>query len=290
MPIHVTTRDKRDVVTFLSDVDVDFVSLVDHGANWTPFTSIKHDATGVSLMPGQIIQAIIMPLEVDIIELERLYGEEWFGQVDIAKKEEFEATVRYVQRDDADFEEFEREAAFVLKDIADTGGHFVVGTLKADKRNEPALEIPLRLLTNGDESVDSNSRPNADKGENCMTVDEITKLVAESTAAAEARMWENVEKRLAELDRQPKPDKAGQWLDGTNSDDADTTHGAGKSDSQGTFAGIVQRLDELSAQLKQVAEKQDALEHAAVGRRSTPEDSVVSGGMASPFKGMFAGL
>jgi hypothetical protein len=231
-----------------------------------------------------------MPLEVDIVELERLYGEEWYSQVSTAKREEFAAKVRYVQREESDFEEFQRDAAFFLTDIADTGGHFVVGTLKAGKRNEPALELPSRPVGRDHGSVEANRSPHNDKGDNCMTVDEIQNLVAESTAAAEARMMEKVEKRLEGLDRGPEAGATRQSPDRTTPDNADTNDAAGKSDSQGSLEGIVRQLEALSAQVKQVAEKQDALEHAAVGRRSMPEDSVNRGGMVSPFKGMFAGM
>ncbi len=289
MPIHVTTRNKRDTVTFLSDVDVDFVSLVDHGANWTPFTLIKHHAVGVSIMPGQVIQAIIMPLERDIAELQRLYGQEWFNRVDTAKREDCTDEVRYVQREESDFEEFDRDAAFILHDIGDTGGRFVVGTLKAGKRNEPALEVPTKLTAGDHESVETNRSPNDDKGE-CMTVDEITNLIAESTAAAEARMMEKVEKRLGEVERASQVNESRQPAGELNPDNADTDDPAGKSDSQDSLEGIIRQLDALSDRVKKVVEKQEALEHAAVGRPSMPEDSSIGRGPVSPFRGMFAGL
>lgn len=291
MPIHVTTRNKRDIVTFLSDVDVDFVSLVDHGANWTPFTSIKHDAAGAYLMPGQIIQAIIMPLEADIFELERLYGEEWFSRVNTDKRETYADKVRYVQRDESDFEEFERDAAFILKDIGDTGGHFVVGALKAGKRDEPVLKLPAGPIGQSQGYVvEANRNPHDDKGDNCMTVDEIKSLVAEYGAVAEARMMEKVEKRFADLDRGPENDEEHKSADRRKSFSTNTNDTVDKSDFHGSPEGIIRQLETLSAQVKQVAEKQEALEHAAIGRRSVPEDSARLGGYASPFKGMFAGL
>lgn len=95
-------------------------------------------------------------------------------------------------------------------------------------------------------------------------------------------MTETLEKRLSALDR-------GQGA-GTGPDNGDIDDSAGKSDDRGSLEKILGQLDELSAQVTQIAEKQDALEHAAVGRRSSPEDPVIRGEAGSPFRGMFAGL
>lgn len=241
-------------------------------------------------MPGQVIQAIIMPVQQDIVELKHLYGEEWFGRVRTAKREDRADEVIYVQREESDFEEYDRNAAFILQDIGDTGGRFVVGTLKAGKSGEPALEMPERLTAGDHESVETLRSHTDDKGDECMTVDEVANLIAESTAAAEARLMERVEKRLAEAGRPRPNDEPQPGTDRSDPDNADTNGPAGKSDSRDSIEGIIRQLDSLSARVKHTAEKQEALEHAAMGRRSSPEDPSMGRGPASPFKGMFAGL
>lgn len=141
MPVQVETRAKRDVVTLLSNVDVGFVSLVKHGANWTPFTAIKNDCGDVE-MAGQVIQAILMPTDKDVNDLKDLYGDAWFSRVKTGDVEKHEHFTRFIQRAEEDFSETTREAAFHLVDAGRTGGYFVCGTLKAEKASADALTVP----------------------------------------------------------------------------------------------------------------------------------------------------
>ena len=46
-------------VTFLTDVDVEFVSMVKHGANRTPFKILKSDKGGADM--NKVIQAVLIP-------------------------------------------------------------------------------------------------------------------------------------------------------------------------------------------------------------------------------------
>lgn len=137
MPVIVKTRPKRDVVTFLSGVDVEFVSLVRHGANWTPFTAIKTDS-GDSCMAGQVVQSILVPVGMDLAVLEDVYGSEWFSQVKTNDTQLLDALVRFVQRTADDFE----PPAFHLVDAAQTGALFVCGLLKADRDDGTSLRLP----------------------------------------------------------------------------------------------------------------------------------------------------
>lgn len=137
MSVKITAQPKRDVVTFLSDVDVGFVSLVKHGANWTPWTTIKND--GKVNMPGQVIQSILLPIDRDISTLKEQFGDEWFGRVKSDQPKQFKALKRYTQLSEELFQEHARGAAFRLTDIPG-GGFFVSGSLKAAKAD--ALMVP----------------------------------------------------------------------------------------------------------------------------------------------------
>lgn len=137
MPVSLVTRAKREMVTLLSNVDVGFVSLVKHGANWTPFTAIKTDS-GDSGMAGQVIQSILMPAEADLGALREAYGEEWFNRVKTEDAETLDHFVRFTQRGEDEF----NAAAFHLVDAAGTGAFFVCGALKAEKQDAAALMIP----------------------------------------------------------------------------------------------------------------------------------------------------
>ena len=291
MPIHIATRGKRDIVTFLSDVTVDFVSLVDHGANWSPFALIKHDARGEVFMPGQVIQAIVMPVEMDVDRLRRLYGDEWFTMVRTDKRHHSSTRVRYTQRNESDFEEYERNAAFVLRDIADTGGHFVVGTLRAEKRTEPALMLPWAGISTSNSAEPLTRSSNHTGGNNRMTADEIRELVRVSLADAEAGIRKDIETRLEEMETRLDAIEG----DGASADASadETTSGAATKTQQlqSALGDVMKELETLGSRISNLAEKQESLEHATVGRPSSSEDAVPGERTTrvSPFRGMFAG-
>lgn len=292
MPIHVTARDKRDIVTFLSDVTVDFVSLVDHGANWSPFALIKNSTRGDVPMPGQVIQAIVMPLEMDIAHLRNLYGDEWFNRVQTHKRDNFAKKVRFTQRDETDFEEYDKKAAFVLRDIADTGGHFVVGTLKSEKRSEQALMLPSLRTPPINQATPEKRSKRDPGGNNPMTTDEIKKLIATSLAETEARIIEEVRRRVEDLQTRVKAIEEKAELAEAPSQDSASGTATKTAKQQGAMADIIEQLEALNGRIKSVAEKQESLEHTALGRPSTSEDTVLGGRTTrvSPFRGMFAGL
>lgn len=136
MSIKITAKPKKDVITLLSDVDVGFVSLVKHGANWTPWAAIKNEG---NTMPGQAIQSILMPIDKDISALKEQFGDQWFALVKSDDTVKFKEWKRYVQIPEDAFQEHSRGAAFKVTDIPG-GGMFVCGTLKAAKAD--ALTLP----------------------------------------------------------------------------------------------------------------------------------------------------
>lgn len=147
MAVQVTQEPREQVVTLISDVKLDEVSLVRHGANWTPFTIIKAEGKpkGASQMPGQVIQAILMPVGKDIESLREQLGDEWYAGVKTDRCIKSDGWNRYEQRPEADFvqHELEGQVAFKLLDIP-TGGMFVAGELTKDaqKADGDALLVP----------------------------------------------------------------------------------------------------------------------------------------------------
>jgi hypothetical protein len=175
MPVTVKTRPKRDVVTFLSGVDVEFVSLVKHGANWTPFTAIKTDA-GDRCMAGQVVQSILVPVGMDLSVLKDVYGSEWFSQVKTHDAQSLDALVRFVQRSEDDFE----APAFHLVDAAQTGALFVCGLLKADKDEGTSLRLPEVPMSKA--RVEASTQvPPSFADEFCSKIDEYIRTIENVT-------------------------------------------------------------------------------------------------------------
>ncbi|MBM3299002.1 MAG: hypothetical protein FJY85_03510 [Deltaproteobacteria bacterium] len=302
MPVQVKTRVKRDVVTLLSDVDVGFVSLVRHGANWTPFTAIKTD-TGDVKMPGQVIQAILMPVDTDISVLQEIYGEEWFSQIRTDLIEKYDHFVRFTQRPEEDFCEAGCGAAFHLLDAARTGGYFVCGTLKAEKKDSNALLPPVTdhrandLPSNlpGEQDSPEDTGNDANRGRE-MTKEEIQLIVTETVAEEVKSILRDevadvlkegltkIEAALATVETlaatQQPPEPAEQQV----------------TEIQAALADLSAKLKKFESQLKAIVERQESLEHTTVRRPSWPEDPALKleddtdydpENPARAFKGMF---
>ena len=69
---NVVSSQRETTVTFLKDPEVNFVSLVRHGANNTPFRVIKSNKGGLM---SKVIQAIMVPLDQEV-DLKALVGED----------------------------------------------------------------------------------------------------------------------------------------------------------------------------------------------------------------------
>jgi hypothetical protein len=275
MPVSLATRAKREMVTLLSNVDVGFVSLVRHGANWTPFTAIK-TGTGDNRMAGQVIQSILVPTDVDVSVLKEVYGQEWLSRVKTQDADTFDHFVRFTQRSEDDFD----GASFHVVDVADTGAFFVCGTLKAEKADETALAVP---------GPDARTKRGKE-----MTKEDLQGIVTQTVAqelrnvleielgTALKQGLERVELALTTIEKIVKAcDETGRPAD---------------TDLRGALEVLAERLKSFEGELKSVVKRQESLEHTTMSRPSSPEDPPAAGDFgddydpAHPsraFKGMF---
>lgn len=90
MPIVITkTEDRQKPITFLSNIQAQWITLADRAANWTPWAR-KTDTETEANMAGEYIQAIIAPLDGDPEKLRAILGEEGFKRWGAAKAEKFD--------------------------------------------------------------------------------------------------------------------------------------------------------------------------------------------------------
>ncbi len=80
MSIRIRSKKQITTVTFLSDVDVQWISLAKRGANWTPF-AMKSDPIGGN-MAGQVIHAILVPKGVCLSAFKGLFGKDFDEVID----------------------------------------------------------------------------------------------------------------------------------------------------------------------------------------------------------------
>lgn len=102
MAVVLHTEERRKEVTFLSDVDVKFISFVRHGANQMPFRVIKSDYSGdrpKEKMGGNmlIVQSLILPEGVTLEELAKEEGMEWVLEANISKETLADGYLTYTQ-------------------------------------------------------------------------------------------------------------------------------------------------------------------------------------------------
>lgn len=90
----IETVEKEKVINFLTNVDPEFVSLVRHGANRTPFRVIKSEE-GIHEM--MFVQSILVPRNVDINSISEKEGLGWLKSATLNDKEEFDEYVKYHQ-------------------------------------------------------------------------------------------------------------------------------------------------------------------------------------------------
>jgi hypothetical protein len=88
-------------VEFLTDFEIEFVSLVDHGANRAPFKIIRSQTPSSKKHPNKkgerrmldVVQSVLVPAGVELRDLQSKVG--WLHDVDSNKKEQFEFYAKY---------------------------------------------------------------------------------------------------------------------------------------------------------------------------------------------------
>lgn len=135
MTLQTTAEMRLKRIPFMENMDVKHVSIVDHGANWTPFELIeqkvqKSDQGGP--MPGQFIQAILTP---DSKELEELVADprySWLRDMVVNSKRDYGSLRKYQQASRDVFD------SIALAPIGDSGAYALIG--KSENCDKPELQ------------------------------------------------------------------------------------------------------------------------------------------------------
>jgi hypothetical protein len=125
-------------VTFLEDVDVQFVSLVRHGANQMPFRILKSEKEGGDGNEmNLIVQSILVPKH---LELDELVGKEdlsWLAEANVSKGTDHD---EYRTFDQAEVSRFD-EATLKMVKVHNSGVWALVGSLKEGEEIEQAITL-----------------------------------------------------------------------------------------------------------------------------------------------------
>ena len=106
-----TTRVKKKV-GMLENVDVEFVSLVEHGANQQPFRVVKQEGGERFKMKDNKVQAILVPNDMTMEDLAKDEKFAFLTEAITSKAVKFETYTKYVQ---ADVEKFEKDSIRLVK-------------------------------------------------------------------------------------------------------------------------------------------------------------------------------
>lgn len=147
----VETTEKYVKVNKLTELDVEFISLVPKGANRIPFQIVKsEDGTN---MAGQVIQSFIMPNTAEFDELKKQPGNEWMAEIELGKceKSEFQNYRRFTLVNKSEFDEGSLDATPV------GDGWVVTGQLKDAKKLEkasiPMITVPASYQTSAGDLI-----------------------------------------------------------------------------------------------------------------------------------------
>lgn len=97
MAVKVVTETKDVEVKMLEDVDVDYVSLVRHGANKMPFRVIKSEEGGGRSAMTVAIQSIILPTGVSMTDMAGKKGLEWMSDAKDDSVKEYDIYRKFEQ-------------------------------------------------------------------------------------------------------------------------------------------------------------------------------------------------
>lgn len=135
MAAKLLTEKRVKKLNEIKEVDIDFVSLVRHGANRQAFRVVKRDGG----TPGREgIQTLVVPVGTDLSELAKTEGMEWISDLShdsAATRGDF---VEYQQHPKDLFD----EASLKIKNL--DGAYVTVGTLKATAKAD-VVELPTNI-------------------------------------------------------------------------------------------------------------------------------------------------
>ena len=119
MPVEKVTTTIESEVVYMIDPTVEFVSLVKHGANRTPFVILKNDKGGAM---SKVVQAILLEKSLPIDEAEKYLADYATDNVVDGKTHK-----SYIQKDEELFE----KGSFESEKLAD-GVELIKGVLKSE--------------------------------------------------------------------------------------------------------------------------------------------------------------
>lgn len=164
----------EDQVTFLTDVNVEYVSLVRHGANRTPFRILKNDKGGSTM--EKVVTAVLIP--------KSLSEEAAAGHLDGYRTDEMKEYDTYKSFIQVDQESIDPETAEVIFIDKKAGVMGVVASLVTDKDEGESTQDPKEVegkdqteeaAEKGDEEVKSETDPKVVEKESLdyATMDEL---------------------------------------------------------------------------------------------------------------------
>ena len=137
----IVSEVKEADVTFLTDADVQFVSLVRHGANRSPFKVIKEEKEGGDGKMTMVIQSILVPKNSSLEDLAKKKDCAWAVEAKTDSKETFDTYDKYVQIEEDGFV----QNSLQLTKLDGNGTFAMVGSLK-DGKSKEVLTIPEQKM------------------------------------------------------------------------------------------------------------------------------------------------
>ena len=128
-------KDTEKDINFMTNLDVEFVSFVQHGANKEPFRVIKTVKGGT--MENLAVQSLVL---ADGVEVEALTEKEhlgWLAEVSTETVEKKDAYSKITQIDPSQFD----EKTLQLLKLDDAGAWVIVGKLKEDAEADRAVTL-----------------------------------------------------------------------------------------------------------------------------------------------------
>jgi hypothetical protein len=135
MAVKLITQESEKDVTLLKDADVEYVSLVRHGANRMPFRVVKQQEGGEKQNMRYAIQSIILPKGGDLSLLAQTEGLEYLSEATTEHRKDFDEHFRL---DQLSHKVFDAESMKLLKV---GNGWLLVGALNDSEKCEGALTL-----------------------------------------------------------------------------------------------------------------------------------------------------
>lgn len=134
----IETVQTEKKINFLTNVDPEFVSLVRHGANRTPFRVIKEEGANAMMF----VQSILVPKSVNLDDIVSKDELKWLSGAKLSNKEEFDDIVKFQQMP---VTKFEKNLNMIKLDSS--GVYAIVGDLVNKEDSKDALTFDLKTLS-----------------------------------------------------------------------------------------------------------------------------------------------